>query len=397
LRIISRASVTVAAGVAVALAGGLTALAVSHGHTAQASTANAAAAAGHVTPTSLRVRSVSPADGTSGVSGTSTITVTYDQPVPAGTAFPRLSPDIPGSWQRSGDSLMFRPATGFAESTRVRVHATESDDGKRAGYASAFTTGRYSTLRLQEVLAELGYLPLTWRPAVGAAVPEHDAAAQLAAAYTPPPGTFTRRNGYPGSMYGFWQQGSANVMDSGAIAGFEDDHGLAVNGDASPAVWAALLKAAASGDKASHGYSYAIASESSPESLTIWHDGRQVFYSPANTGIPQAPTALGTFFVYEKLPFQIMQGTNPDGSAYSDPVEWVSYFNGGDAVHYFPRGSYGWPQSLGCVELPWSTAEEAYGDLPYGTMVTVAPLVHARRPLRRMARRPLPRLTRRCG
>jgi hypothetical protein len=371
LRIISRTSVAVAASVAVVLAGGLTALAVTHGHTAQASTAGATTA-GHATPPPLRVRSVSPANGSRGVSGVRTITVTYNRPVPAGTPFPRLSPDIAGSWQRSGDSVMFTPATGFGESTRVRVDVP--GDGARAGYSAAFTTGQYSVLRLQEVLAQLGYLPLTWRPAAGAAVPEHDAAAQLAAAYTPPPGSFTRRGGYPSTMYGFWEQGSANVMDSGAIAGFENDHGLNVDGDASPALWSALLKAAASGDKDSHGYSYAVASESSPESLTIWHDGQQVFYSPANTGIPQAPTALGTFFVYEKLPFQVMHGTNPDGSTYSDPVEWVSYFNGGDAVHYFPRGSYGWPQSLGCVELPWSTAEQAYGDLPYGTLVTVASL-----------------------
>jgi hypothetical protein len=78
--------------------------------------------------------------------------------------------------------------------------------------------------------------------------------------------------------------------------------------------------------------------------------------------------------VYQKLPFQIMQGTNPDGSQYADPVKWVSYFDGGQAVHYFSRGSYGWPQSLGCVELPYGTAEQAYGYLPYGTLVTVAPL-----------------------
>jgi hypothetical protein len=79
----------------------------------------------------------------------------------------------------------------------------------------------------------------------------------------------------------------------------------------------------------------------------------------------------GTFPVYEKLPFQVMQGTNPDGSHYADPVSWVSYFNGGDAVHYFDRGAYGWPQSLGCVELPYDAAKQAYPYLPYGTLVTV--------------------------
>ena len=33
-----------------------------------------------------------------------------------------------------------------------------------------------------------------------------------------------------------------------------------------------------------------------------------------------------------------MSGTNPDGSHYNDPgVRWISYFNGGDAIHAFPR------------------------------------------------------------
>ena len=45
-----------------------------------------------------------------------------------------------------------------------------------------------------------------------------------------------------------------------------------------------------------------------------------------------------TFPVYLRYAFQIMKGTNPDGSKYADPVAWVAYFNGGDAVHYFPRG-----------------------------------------------------------
>ena len=66
-----------------------------------------------------------------------------------------------------------------------------------------------------------------------------------------------------------------------------------------------------------------------------------------------------------------MQGTNPDGSHYADPVSFVAYFNGGDAVHYFPRGSYGFEQSLGCVELPYAQAEEAWPYLTYGSLVTV--------------------------
>jgi hypothetical protein len=54
-------------------------------------------------------------------------------------------------------------------------------------------------------------------------------------------------------------------------------------------------------------------------------------------------------------------------------VYWINYFNGGDAVHAFPRGSYGFPQSLGCVELPYSAAENAFHHLAVGDLVTVAP------------------------
>jgi len=49
----------------------------------------------------------------------------------------------------------------------------------------------------------------------------------------------------------------------------------------------------------------------------------------------------------------------------------VAYFNGGDAVHGYPRASYGWPQSNGCVELPISNAQFVWGMDPIGTLVTV--------------------------
>jgi hypothetical protein len=379
------------------VAGGLTVFAV----TSQNSPASHAAGR-PAAPPPLRVVSVTPADGSSGVNGARSVTVTYNQPIGASVPFPSLSPSVPGTWTRAADSATFTPDTGFPPGTHVRVTVKEAaaqtsaqtsagtsaqTSAKRtttseprgsasstdAAQAFEFSTAQYSTLRLQQVLAQLGYLPLSWTAYPGGEVTPGSMAEQTAAAYSPPAGSFSWQSGYPRQLRGMWQQGSANTVDTGAIAGFEAAHGMAVNGTASPAVWTALLKAAAAGKRNGSGYSYAVASESSPESLTIWHNGRQVFYSPANTGISVAPTALGTYFVYEKLPYQIMQGTNPDGSSYADPVQWVSYFNGGDAVHYFPRGSFGWPQSLGCVELPYSAAERSYGYLPYGTLVSVDP------------------------
>lgn len=68
-----------------------------------------------------------------------------------------------------------------------------------------------------------------------------------------------------------------------------------------------------------------------------------------------------------------MRGTNPDGSTYDDKgVPWVSYFNGGDAVHGFERASYGSRQSNGCVELPIATAKQVYGYLAIGDPVIIS-------------------------
>jgi hypothetical protein len=41
-------------------------------------------------------------------------------------------------------------------------------------------------------------------------------------------------------------------------------------------------------------------------------------------------------------------------------------------VHGFVRASYGFPQSLGCVELPVPTAEVAFNHPAIGDPVTMA-------------------------
>jgi hypothetical protein len=69
-----------------------------------------------------------------------------------------------------------------------------------------------------------------------------------------------------------------------------------------------------------------------------------------------------------------MSGTNPDGSHYRDPgVPWISYFYGGEAIHGFDRGSYGYPQSVGCVETSVAVASKIWPYTPIGTLVTIAP------------------------
>ena len=67
-----------------------------------------------------------------------------------------------------------------------------------------------------------------------------------------------------------------------------------------------------------------------------------------------------------------MTGEDVDGEKYKvEDVPWVNYFNGGDAVHGYPRESYGFPQSNGCVELPIEAAHHIFPMLAIGDIVWV--------------------------
>jgi peptidoglycan hydrolase-like protein with peptidoglycan-binding domain len=315
------------------------------------------------------------------VNGARPVRIVFSAPLAADSPLPELSPAIAGQWQPvSGNGLQFVPRRGFVQDTVVRIRIPGGAAGVRSASGGLlaktvsvrFRTRTFATLRLQQLLAQLGYLPLNWTPAPSPDAAPTGANAQLSAAFSPPAGTFTWEHGYPRELRTFWRRGSSGLVLTGAVMAFESDHGMTIDGVAGQAVWAALLRAVARLQTNSHGYTYARASEKSPETLTIWHDGRVVFRSAANTGIPVAPTTIGTAPVYLRYTFQIMRGTNPDGSHYADPVSWVSYFRAGEAVHYFPRYSYGYPQSLGCVELPYDAAKRAWPYLTYGSLVTVA-------------------------
>ena len=333
----------------------------------------------------LQVVSVTPAAGARGVNGLSPIRVQFSAPLAPSSPMPTLSPSIAGTWTRQGDAVVFTPTVGYSENTRVTVKipgglagvisvaGANAGDGGTLGsdLSPSFTTGSFSTMRLQQLLAQLGYLPLTWTPESDTTISPTNAQAELAAAYNAPAGTFKWQAGYPSSLMDQWKAGSDNILDNGAVRAFESVTGLTMDGSAGRTVWTELFKAVAEGKDNPNGYTYALASQYSPENLRIWHNGRIVLESPANTGIPASPTVDGTFPVYLKYYFSYMKGTNPDGTKYDDPVYYASYFNGGDAVHQFSRASYGWYQSLGCVELPWDSAEKAYPYLTYGSLVTV--------------------------
>jgi hypothetical protein len=329
--------------------------------------------------TPLQVVSVTQGGATTRTDGADPIQVTLSAPLAATSPMPIVRPHVAGTWKQTGSTLTFTPAYPVQPGTAVRVRFPAGHLGLRSAAGGLLAspvvdhlqTKGWSNLWLKQVLAQLGYLPLKWKPASASAPQPDSMATELAAVYAPPAGSFTWKHGYPKILTTFWGGPSSLIMD-GAIRAFQSNEGLTMTGVMTGSLWHDLLKAAAKGDTNPNGYTYALASKGSPETLTVWHNGHVVMRTLANTGIPAAPTADGTNPVYLRYRFQIMRGTNPDGTKYADPVAYVAYFSAGEAVHYFPRGSYGFPQSLGCVELPYTQAQRVWPYLTYGTLVTVA-------------------------
>ncbi len=320
------------------------------------------------------VIATTPSASSSQVPSATTITVSFSSAIGKNSPMPALDPSVPGAWSLvSPSELEFVPSAplvpGATESVVIPggSQGMVSAEGVRLASSATipFNVQTGSVLRLQQLLAELGYLPLTFTPTTPLTSLTQEADVQQ--------GSFGWRwPNQPQSLTSLWTPGQMNVITKGAVMDFEDQNGLKTDGIASSTVWHDLLADSASGHADANPYRYVYVSESDPETVTVYQSGSVVYRTLANTGIGVAPTAQGTFTVYARYVSTTMTGTNPDGTAYSDPgVPWVSYFNGGDALHGFDRGSYGWPQSLGCVEMPPANAEVVFPYTPIGTLVTV--------------------------
>ncbi|HEY5195651.1 MAG TPA: L,D-transpeptidase [Solirubrobacteraceae bacterium] len=297
-----------------------------------------------------------------------------------GSSKPTLSPATSGSWHKvDSHTLVFSPSGfGIALGSQVHVELPRSvsvtgPSGTNLQSTSqiAWTVPTGSTARLQQLLAEQGYLPLSWDPS-GTPVAA-TASAQAAAAVDPPAGSFVwRYPNTPPELKALWTPNQANTITRGAVMMFENENNIAADGVAGAAVWKVLLSNVLAGKRHTAPYNYVYVHRNVPQLLTLWSAGHTVLTSPGNTGVPSAPTVLGSFPVFEHIPVGTMSGTNPDGSKYNDPgIKWISYFNGGDALHTFNRASFGTPQSLGCVELPEAAAARVWPYTPIGTLVTI--------------------------
>jgi peptidoglycan hydrolase-like protein with peptidoglycan-binding domain len=311
------------------------------------------------------------------VSGTVTSTISSSMPF-ARLTFSRsvkisnlpeltTTPALTSSWQQVGPREFQAVVTGQVQPTTTYV--VDVPASLRCSSSCTFLAVRRHSASTnsndaweQQLLAELNYLPASF---TSLSVPSN--------ATSPSNGFYTwAYPRLPKSLSGLWSVGNNNIIVRGALMNFQNNHQLPTTGVADNATWNDLLKAVASGQKNPSTYNYVTVSEASPETVQLYVGGKATFHTLANTGISVAPTPLGTFPVYLRYESQTMAGTNPDGSHYSDPgIPWISYFDGGSALHGFIRASYGWPQSLGCVEMPFTSAQTIWPHTPIGTLVTV--------------------------
>lgn len=370
--------IAIAAGVVLVAAVSFTAVAV-RGNGAKASATPTSAVTAHEvgasTPSGpLSVVSISPVNGATQVPSDATISVQFSIPLKADSPAPTLTPPVAGAWQlETPETYAFVATAPLVPSSTETVtvpaggSGVVSTDGKTlASPATAqFTVAVGTTLRLQQLLAQLGYLPVSFVPAGPLAAPQEAAQSQE--------GSFTWRGNEPTTLTGLWTVGTTNQITKGAVMAFESQHNMTTDGEAGPAVWQQLLNDSAAGSMDPNPYNYVFVSQSLPETATVYSNGVAVYTTRANTGVRGATTAPGTFPVYLRYKVTTMSGTNPDGTKYKDPgIPWVSYFNGGDALHGFVRGSYGYPQSDGCVEMPPANAAVVFPLTPIGTLVTVS-------------------------
>lgn len=311
------------------------------------------------------------------VPGSRTIAVRFSVPIRPHSPVPTVSPSVAGQWVRpNAETLAFVADRPLAAEETLSVTVPGGPSGIRARRGQTLpapVTERFevedpAAEQLENALARLSYLP--FRP-VSATSTRLQGSGGTGLTVASGPGFAWTWRVVPAALAALWAPGEPNEMESGALVAFEHDHGLPSSSSQSQLL-AALQRAVAAHQSAPNAYAYVLVSETLPETLSLWQGGRLVLTSLANTGEVGAATPVGTWPVYSRYRTQTMSGEDPDGTPYVYPdVPWVSYFTGNIAVHEFNRSTYGYPQSVGCVELPAGAAATVWNDISYGSLVTV--------------------------
>ena len=271
----------------------------------------------------------SPAPG-SQIRPNTPITLTFSKPVQQGARLApaaglaghrgHLAPDQQPHDRVPSRGLRLRPRRQGQR--RAAQRRASSSAARRAALdAGSWTVPGGSTLRLQQMLALLGYLPLNFKYA-GARRGARRPPAQEAAAVNPPDGPL--RLALPQHPVG-----AAELLAARHVG--RDDPGRADGVRERPrpdrrrrrragGVEGADRRGGRRQDRRASA-TRSSASAMASQSLNLWHNGQTVIGgTPVNTGIPSAPTAHRHLSrSTSTCRSTTMSGTNPDGSHYSDP------------------------------------------------------------------------------
>ncbi|HEY3960080.1 MAG TPA: L,D-transpeptidase family protein [Solirubrobacteraceae bacterium] len=306
---------------------------------------------------------------------TQPLTVTLSAPPAPSSPVPMLTPAVAGAWATVGDSTVFTPTSTLQPCSTYTltvwagtVSIGHAPLGKRR--TIPLQAPCPPIVALQQALARIGYMGAAFHPRYDVHIASGPETRREAAehAFHPPRGALVPDPSDAPAI----ETGRLDETTKGALTVYQSDRGLDATGEPNYATWASLLASETAYRRAPHPYTWVTVTESSPETLRVHVGDRVAFSTPANTGVPGAETAQGIFPIYSRLTSTTMSGEDVDGTKYKvEDVPWVNYFNGGDAVHGYERGSYGSPQSNGCVELPIAAAHTVYGMLALGDIVDV--------------------------
>lgn len=290
-------------------------------------------------------------------------------------------------------SMLYSPLAQAATGLRTRITPSHHHVSKPTAHSAV----PFSVKLEDQILAILRYLPVTFQPSspstttttttstTTTTLPGTTTSTTSTTTTTLPPvvtavsdptklqkGTYVWRFTALTTLKRLWRVGSENVVLQGALMRFQLVHNLDTTGTMNDATWQTLVEAAKKDEVDPSSYNYVYVRQTLPELLTLYRNGKPAYQTYVNTGVYDAPTQTGTYPVYERFLTTTMSGVEPNGTKYSDPgIPWVSYFHGGDALHGFIRSEYGYPQSLGCVEMPFSHAQILFPYTPIGTLVTI--------------------------
>ena len=253
---------------------------------------------------SFYLQSVKPAAGTQNVPPNTPITLTFSAPVSLQKAAPTLSPSIAGKWvQSNATTLTYEldsPLIPYSQEVVTipgGAHGLTSKDGATlsSSHTVAFGVAAGDTLRLQQLLAQLDYLPGPAGFRTAPAPTNADLALDQQGSFS------WRWPSLPTQLTSQWTQGTMNEITKAAIENFENQNNIGVDGEAGPTVWTALLNDVINSKVSATPYVYVLVNKVVPQTATLLNNGTVQYTVPVNTGAPGADTTDGSYAVFEHV------------------------------------------------------------------------------------------------